>query len=336
MNSSGTTSRALMILRLIPRYPRQLSTPEICQKLKAEGHELTLRSVQRTLNDLSAEFGLSSQMEGRTQYWFWPSGFGQVDIPGLTPQQALVFELVKTYLKPALPQPYIDELEGYFKQAEMLLKSTGTRASKWSRHIRVIQYGPTLKVPTVNAQITQVMHEALLSERRVNLNYLKRGEKKHSAYEASIHGIVIRDGMIYAVVSLDDYINVIQIVLHRIRYAELSDKPATKLKGFDLDTYIQRDMAFSYPVTSKVEQLKLLIDKGMAEHLSERPLSDDQVLRPLSDGQYELKASLQISSELKWWLMGFGSAVEVVSPKPLREEIASESKMMALRYKSVR
>jgi len=52
----------------------------------------------------------------------------------------------------------------------------------------------------------------------------------------------------------------------------------------------------------------------------------------LPDGQIQLTATVQETLQLRWWLQGFGDAVEVVSPIHLRMQIAESVHHSAERY----
>lgn len=329
---SGTTSRSLLILGYIPKYPRRLSTPEIWQKVKDDGHAITLRSIQRSLIDLSAQFGLGSEQEGRTQYWFWPADFKRLDIPGLTPEQALIFHLAKSYLQPALPQSYLDELGSFFERADAVLAAGSSKASLWRKRIRVIQRGPSLAVPEIKSGIVRTLHEALLSGKRVAIKYKKRGETKTSESEISIHGMVVREGLVYAIVTFWDYKKPLQIVFHRVKQATLLDTAATSIKDFDIDEYLQQDQAFAYPVDQSLINLRMSVNPYIAEHLAERPLSANQTQKQVSTELFEINAQVPNTHELRWWLRGFGGGLEVLAPKSLRDEMKDTVVRMSKRY----
>jgi predicted DNA-binding transcriptional regulator YafY len=70
----------------------------------------------------------------------------------------------------------------------------------------------------------------------------------------------------------------------------------------------------------------------VAEHLAERPLSADQTLKPTADGQVEARASVLNTQELRWWLLGFGDAVEVLGPAPLRRAFRDIAGRLHQRY----
>jgi len=68
-------------------------------------------------------------------------------------------------------------------------------------------------------------------------------------------------------------------------------------------------------------------------HLTETPISKNQILKQLEDGRYMLKVKLPDTSQIRWWLLGFGSQVEIVRPVSLRREFKEISKNLINTYK---
>lgn len=61
------------------------------------------------------------------------------------------------------------------------------------------------------------------------------------------------------------------------------------------------------------------IRKGIGQHLLESPLSaNEQVVE--RDDDYEISAKVVDSARLEWWFRGFGSALKVLSKKPLVDD----------------
>jgi len=67
--------------------------------------------------------------------------------------------------------------------------------------------------------------------------------------------------------------------------------------------------------------------------LKESSISKDQKLTKKKDGSVLLEATVKSTSQLRWWLMGFGDAVEVLGPKDLRSEFAKMARHLASHYK---
>lgn len=168
------------------------------------------------------------------------------------------------------------------------------------------------------------VHEALLHERRVNLRYKKRGDTLAKEYLLSPQALVLRSGIVYLVATAKDYDDLLHFALHRAISANVVEQPASKLKSFDLDRYIASEKAFEYPRDEGATlRLKAVISDALAEHLSEQPLSADQLIKPTSGSACELTATVADTEDLRWWLMGLGAAVCVSKPSNLRDEMRS-------------
>lgn len=50
------------------------------------------------------------------------------------------------------------------------------------------------------------------------------------------------------------------------------------------------------------------------------------------DGRALVRATVADTTQLRWWLLGFGEKVEVLKPKRLREEFRAVSRKLAERH----
>ncbi len=83
----------------------------------------------------------------------------------------------------------------------------------------------------------------------------------------------------------------------------------------------------------KRNDLELCFPEGVGQHLAEgeTPLSADQTLTRLENGDFRQRSSVADTRQLRWWLFGFGPRVEVRQPPELREWVVSEHRL-ALGY----
>jgi len=110
------------------------------------------------------------------------------------------------------------------------------------------------------------------------------------------------------------------------------DDEAQPPAHFDFDAYM-RNGAFEYvDPDAKAVRLVARFAADAALHLEETPLSRDQAISPCEDGWVELCATVKLSLQLQWWLLGFGPLVEVLEPTELRKTIAESVKTAAKRY----
>ena len=330
---NDTLFRQWHLLRAIPRQPQRRSTSQIQRTLLDEGYSVTARSVQRDLVSLSVQWGFTSETEGRTNYWFWPEGAKLLDVPNLGSPEALVFLLAHQYLQDILPVSMTARLQPYIKRAEQLITAEHMPLKKWMKRVRVIGRGPRLATPVVRAEVVECVHESLLKDRKLKLTYVRRGDSAPRTYELNPQALIVRDGLVYLVATASDYSDLLHFALHRAKAAEVLDSRAIRIKDFDLDDYLVRQQAFSYPDQSSGEiSVVLRINGQLRNHLEERPLSEGQVITDEGESRAILKASVQDTKELRWWILGLGDTVEVVKPADLRKQIGATLKGAAARY----
>lgn len=324
-----TVLRQIEILRSLPRYPRRIAITGIRAKLVNAGHDVTIRTIQRDLLALSHVLPITGD-EQKPQGWSWAGE--PIQIPALDPQGALTLKLVELFLAPLLPKTTLSALEPHFKAAQGIL-SASPKLARWTQKVRVLPRGLALNPPKIDPEVQSVVYESLFQEKQVRLHYCPKGEVELKEYVANPLGIVIRNQVIYLICTLWRYEDVLQLALHRIKNAELLAKRALRPKRFDLDEYIRKG-EFGYPLSEKPIRLRAIFDRGASLHLHETPLSLDQVLTPYDDDHEQLEATVLDTSELRWWLLGFGSGAEVLEPKSLRAEFATIATDMANLYKN--
>jgi predicted DNA-binding transcriptional regulator YafY len=333
-NKSGadTLLRQWHMFREIPRYPQKITVSDLKSRLGAAGFEVTARTIQRDLNELSEEFPLHSDDRERPFGWSWQKDAPAFDIPNLSNQEALAFAMIERYLRPLLPHALLDQLNPYFGRAKARLgKEAPTRGSgSWLGKIAVVQPTQTLIPPKVDAKVQAAVADALLLDRRLRIRYRRKGEQSPKEYVLSPLGLVQRGPMTYVVGMPWDYDDVRTFALHRIQQATMLDQHVKRPKGFSLEARIAAGMLdFGAGETIRLEAI---FETSAAEHLSETPLSADQIITPVDDGHVRLEATVVDTPQLSWWLLGFGSYVEVVAPAGLRQEFATVTAAMATTY----
>jgi len=329
---NDTLMRQWQMLRLVPRYPLKISTSDLKQKLADEGFETTQRTIQRDLVRLSTIYPLACDEGGKPFGWSWMRDADVMDIPGMDSHTALAFWLASQHLEPLLPKTTLRQLQPHFKTAAHVLDAipADKGAPAWRGKVRVLHRGPKLKAPSIAANVQNQVYDALLRNRCLAITYNPRGQEGEKKYEINPLGLVFKDGVTYLVCSMWNYPDIRLLTLHRIRVAEALDKPATAPSDFDLDTYIASG-ELDFTVGGDIK-LKAIFSSDAAFHLGERPLSDNQTITEQSDGRMLVTATVQDTSELRWWLLGFGDGIEIIAPKPLRREFQSIATLTLKQY----
>jgi len=307
---SDTALRQINMLKLIPREPRKISTQELVSGLVATGFaEVTVRTVQRDLNALSAYFPLVSDGREKPYGWSWKRDAPAFGLPALDPQTALTLKLAQNYMNLELPTATLDYLSPYFKAADNLLSDLGGNLATWPDKVRVLPRGQPLLPPRIDLDVQRIVYQALMENRRVEVVYLKPADANEKTFEISPLGLVVRNQIVYIVCAIGETAKTpYQLLLHRIQKAQLLDKPTREIEGFSLDEYIQQG-GFGLPTGRKV-RLEAIFSHLSGRHLLETALSEDHESEILPDGRIRITATVMETEELMMWLRGFGDGVK--------------------------
>jgi len=314
---SDTFIRQWHMLRLVPRFPSKVCATELVHSLADAGFEVTRRTLQRGLARLSEIYPLMCNERSKPFGWSWSADAAFLDIPSMDSHTALTFWLANQHLKPLLPKTTLQKLQPHITAAEEVLNriNSDMGAPAWRNKIRVMQQGPNLKAASIDDDVQNQVYDGLLRNRKLSVNYKPRS-KAEKQYELNPLGLILKGGISYLVCSIRNYTDIRLLVLYRIRQASVLDVPLTMPDNFDLDDYIESgEMGFK--LKGEIT-FKALFSKAAALHLRERAMSDDQTMAMQEDGRVLLTATIQDTSELHWWLLGFGSQVEVLEPENLR------------------
>ncbi|MDE0130056.1 MAG: WYL domain-containing protein [Gammaproteobacteria bacterium] len=329
-----TVFRYLAILQCIPAHPARKTTARILTELRERDPEFNVnaRTMQRDLEYLSGRFPITCETVGRTNHWYWIDSHAMTQLPAMTEHTAFALRLANEYLRPLMPPATLRLLDSYFQHANRLLK--GSALGRWANRARIVSRGPELMPPPVREDVQRVAYDALLNNRLLEINYRSRSQGRSQPLTLNPLGLVFRETVAYLVASAWDYPDVRHYALHRMSKARLSSRPATTPPGFRLASHIQDELRFSYPLTSEKIPLRVAVSLEVAEHLAERLLSGDQRITRQTGDRVLVEASVADTQELRWWLLGFGSAVEVLSPASLREEFAAQARAMQAMYET--
>ena len=327
-----TTLRHLATLIAIPVSPRSRSTREIYDRLCRENPDFAvdIRSLQRSLDELSRRFPIAADRRGRRQYWYWMNPDEWLQVPGMSESAAFMLRLAEEHLKPVLPPESLRVLGPYFRKAEDILR--GTDLGVWSERVALIGRGPALEPPPVRDDVREAACGALIRRRRLRVAYRGRGEVSSREMELHPLGMVVRGGLTYIVATAWDYGDVRHYALHRMEAASTLPDRAAEPDGFRLAEYLEGE-AFSYPSGAGRIKFRALFDPGAGIHLAESRLSADHRAEVKDDGRVLVEATVEDTEALRWWLQGFGSRVEVLAPEGLRQEFRREAERLAGIYR---
>jgi predicted DNA-binding transcriptional regulator YafY len=175
----------------------------------------------------------------------------------------------------------------------------------------VVSTSQPLLPPAIGPGIFDAVSTALYRNCWLDVEYENSASRRVSASVMPL-GLAQQGTRLYLVCRFRGYDNERSLALNRMRSAVATNLAFKRPKEFDLQKY-DDDGRFGFGAGKRIK-LVMLIDKGAGLHLLESRLSDDQTMTQ-EGNRFRITATVTETEQLKWWLRGFGSAVQVVGPR---------------------
>lgn len=311
-----TVRLALELLRRIPRG-RKVTANELHDQLRHAGFDRDVRTIQRQLEMLSEHFDIERDDQSKPYGYRWLENAQALAVPNLTPQESLLLGLAEEHLRNLLPARLMKSMEGFFTQARRSLgpDSNAKQEREWRSKVRVVATGQPLLPPKIHPGVFETVSEALYANCWLELDYTNAAGKR-TKIEVMPLGMAQQGPNLYLVCRYKGYDNERSLALHRIQSANASNLTFDRPKTFDLKQF-DDDGRFGFGEGKRVK-LSFEIDRRTGFHLTESPLSEDQVVEILDDDRLRITASVVDSERLNWWLRGFGTAVSNIQREEQR------------------
>ncbi|MCP4501159.1 MAG: WYL domain-containing protein [Deltaproteobacteria bacterium] len=321
------------ILQSVPGAPQSIDTASLRKRLDSKwGVKTSMRNLQRDLVALSLTFPLTCDEDQKPFRWSFMENSELFQLPKMNLNTALTLRLVEEMLAKALPSSTTKHLEKYFKTAKSTLKlAEHSGYKKWAERVKVLPRTQGLQPAQVKPKVYDAVYEALLEEKQLEVNYKGRGDGDAKLRTLHPLGLVLREGATYLVCTYFDYDDVRYLPLQRFSSAKVLNVKRKAPKDFSLASYLSTGK-MGFLVGEEQITFEALVSEQLAKTLSETPLSAEQEIVDDADGRMRLQANVADTLALQGWIMSYGSHIEVLSPAPLRTEIAKRYKEGAALY----
>lgn len=299
-----------------------VGTRELFDILQRDGIDISLRTIQRDLNQISQRFPIENNKE-TPQGWRWRADAPLQSLPHMTNSQAVTFMMVEEHLKHLLPPSLIEEMNPWFDLAKRSL-STQSHVRQWVDRVRIVPSSQPLIPPLVERKAQQVIYEALLQDHQLECLYQARNSPEEKSYRLNPLGLVQKGAIIYLVCTRETKTDIQTFALHRFKSAKLLNSKTITPQGFDLDSYIDSGalgFRVDYHKITEQIQLKITLAEQNIQFFEESQLSKDQRIESLNNGLYQVSATVPFNSQLVWWLSSFGQKIQHIEPEEVAEAV---------------
>lgn len=306
VDTASTAMRLIHLLQALPASGVESAT-QLKQKLERLGYKVTQRMIERDLRKLEAE-GLAHARGGKPLGWARGQAALGLQLQDLN--QALAVDMMATFAGDLLPPSVAEQLRDVVAAARARLgQHPNSDHARWRERIAVIPLSQPLIPPVVDPSIQRTVLQAVLERRLLTLSYRAGHSGRVREHEVHPAGLVAREGQYILVGFLAGKKEPTQLVLHRMRSAQLSSAQAQIPPTFSLHDYA-RSPAMGMGNGEWV-RLSLVFDKEKGRLFTESKLSPDQQVevRTLKSGErrYHVTATLEDSPRLQAYLNSFGS-----------------------------
>jgi len=160
--------------------------------------------------------------------------------------------------------------------------------------------------------------EAILRKRRCLVEYRTPSRSESKTYDFDPYRLLFVGGGLYVVGCVPKHMGTITLAIDRLLSVVLSETPFAVDAAFDSRKC--RQNAFGVSWQDPIEVV-LRFRADQAPYVRERLWHPSQQMIELPDGGLQLAFRAGGPFEIRRWILGWGDAVEVVSPTDLREEI---------------
>ncbi|MFZ2553093.1 helix-turn-helix transcriptional regulator [Psychrobacter urativorans] len=327
-HGAATTARQWQVLSQLQRN-RWVGTTHVYEQLMLAGFDISLRTVQRDLNALAKRFPIEKN-NANPQGWRWCDDAPLQSLPHMNLSQAVAFNMVEANLTQLLPPAILDELFPWFDLARRQLKNSKVTHS-WIDRVRIEPATQPLIAPNIDLHSKDNIYHALFYQLQIQACYTRSNKSQASEYTLNPIAIIQRGVIIYLLATrTDDPEAIIRtFALHRFASVELLETAAKTPDNFQLDSYLDAgSMGFTHPLLSQLPDhgknsaIELHFTQKAGRSLTESKLSDDQTVTMNDDDTLTITATVNLTSQLVWWLRGFGKGLLAAKPQLLYQAVS--------------
>lgn len=326
--STSTTARQWELLNLLERGSWR-GTHHLHEQLSLSNFDVSLRTVQRDLNALSKRFPIEKN-NANPQGWRWKEDAPVQSLPHMNLSQAVAFNMVEANLTQLLPPTILDELFPWFDLARRQLKDSKI-THNWLDRVRIEPATQPLIAPEICRECKDSIYQAIFYECQITACYTGRNKESPSKYLLNPIAIVQRGVVIYLLATkVHDEKRIIRtFALHRFTEVTVEEAKAIIPKDFDLASYLDSGgMGFAHylfrdlPGRGKNTKITLVFNGKAGTSITESRLSEDQiVIDNEEDNTQTITATVNLTSQLVWWLRGFGNKLISIEPEILAKAV---------------
>ncbi|MFH0799877.1 MAG: transcriptional regulator [Pseudomonadota bacterium] len=316
-------SRQWQILRILEARRMGVTVPDLAKELDSQ-----VRTIYRDMEALElAGFPFSTDKEDGVERWFFVEGHRlKIPIP-LSLTELMALSIASDHLKAFEGTVFSEALKAVFEKIRSMLNPEAHAfLDGLAKSFRVGLTGK--KDYKKHRETIDVINNAVLEHRTAVIRY-QSGKGEAIERKIDPYHVWFMGGTIYIVAYCHERKQQRLFVLDRIAKAKTTDDRFEIPSDFNMDDFTKD--RFRVMGGEEVE-VKIRFSPKVAYYVKERTWHPTQKIADEKDGSIVLSMHVEGLTEVKSWVMSFGSFAEALEPALLRKDVASEHKAAAGKY----
>jgi predicted DNA-binding transcriptional regulator YafY len=288
-----------------------------CSSLAAE-YEVSTKTIQRDIEFLRERWEAPVAYDQRRRgFYYSEENYG---LPALHVNEGEVVGLLlaRRGLEAYRNTPVYGSLVSVFRKlADSLPDKVFVDATWLGNRISVLPEQHTIIDPKAWNAVCQGLQQG----RTLAISYLKPGAEKSSRRVDPYHLVHYQGGW-YLLGRCHSRQQILTFALSRMSEVELLPDTFAVPADFNLEENLKN--GFGIFQGQKTYKVRLLFAKSAAPYVAERVWHPDQTLRLHRDGSLILTLPATDLTEIRRWVLSWGSGVEVLAPKELSRAVQQE------------
>lgn len=171
-----------------------------------------------------------------------------------------------------------------------------------------------------------------IEERRVTrILYCPARSETPKEYTLHLLGLVYHRGTLYLIASSPDRLEPRHFKVDRLRHVSVTREQFQRPPDFDLRRHLQNSFGV-FEKGGEPQAVRIQFSGEASRYVSEHRWHHSQTIEVQSDDSLVVELQLSDLTEVKSWILGFGSAAVVLAPDSLRAVIHEEAELLVHLY----
>lgn len=178
------------------------------------------------------------------------------------------------------------------------------------------------------------LYDHIIAKNPIVVDYRSFKSRRDSRFRLSPYLLKEFNNRWFLIAYSEKMKNLQTVALDRILAVEKDEKGIYRENSFfDPDDYLGSMVGVTRDLKSKTVRVVVKVDANQAPYVLTKPLHQSQeVVKQHKDGSVSLALQVVLNFELERLLLGYGSHIEVLSPRLLRHHIATQVLIAASKY----